>query len=51
MPLPEWNRDLGFWANAVMLAGEVQKVGTVMNEIETEKSSASLSTTAVEEKK
>jgi hypothetical protein len=32
-PLPEWNKDLGFWANALALATEVQKVGSRMDEI------------------
>jgi len=26
-PLPEWNTDLGFWANALSFVSEVQKVG------------------------
>lgn len=33
LPLPEWNKDLGFWANALALATEVQKVGSRMDEI------------------
>lgn len=50
-PLPEWNKDLGFWANALNLATEVQKVGTRMQEIEATHSTATLSTSAVEERK
>lgn len=51
LPLPEWNQDLGFWANALTLLKEAQQVGTKMQEIEASHSTASLSTSAVEEKK
>jgi len=50
-PLPEWNADLGFWSNALTLLNEAQQVGTKMQEIESSHSTASLSTSAVEEKK
>ena len=50
-PLPEWNNDLGFWANALAVVGEAQKVGEKFEEIEATHSSASLSTSAVEERK
>jgi|JI6StandDraft_1071083.scaffolds.fasta_scaffold28735_2 hypothetical protein len=33
VPLPEWNKELGFWANALSIATEVQKVGTKMHEL------------------
>jgi hypothetical protein len=46
-PLPEWNNDLGFWANSLSIVREVQKVGEKMNQIESAHSTASLSTSAV----
>jgi len=33
LPLPEWNRDLGFWANALSLLQEAQQVGKKMHEL------------------
>lgn len=51
IPMPEWNRELGFWANALTIANEVQKVGTKMHELETSTTTASLSTSAVQETK
>lgn len=30
VPLPEWNKDLGFWANSLNLLREAQQVGTKM---------------------
>lgn len=50
-PLPEWNKDLGFWANALTLLREAQQVGTKMHQLETSHTSGTLSTSAVEEKK
>ena len=50
-PLPEWNNDLGFWANAIAVVGEAQRIGERYEEVEAVHSSASLSTSAVEEKK
>lgn len=47
-PLPEWNKDLGVWANAMSLLKEAQSVGTKMHELETAQTTASLSTSAVE---
>ena len=32
-PLPEWNNDLGFWANALAVVGEAQKVGERYKEV------------------
>ncbi|MCB0369368.1 MAG: hypothetical protein KDD45_07920 [Bdellovibrionales bacterium] len=51
VPLPDWNSDLGFWANALTLLREAQQVGDKMNALETSSTSASLSTSAVAEKK
>lgn len=51
VPLPEWNKDLGFWANSLNLLREAQQVGTKMQELEASHSSATLSSSAVEEKK
>lgn len=50
-PLPEWNTDLGFWANALEVVKEVQKVGSKLDEIEIKSTSDSLSTTSIQEKK
>jgi hypothetical protein len=50
-PLPEWNKDLGFWANALTLLREAQQVGTKMHQLETSHTSGTLSTSALEEKK
>jgi hypothetical protein len=50
-PLPQWNNDLGFWSNALAVVSEVQKVGSRMQEVEAAHSTASLSTSAVQEKK
>jgi hypothetical protein len=50
-PLPQWNTDLGFWANALSLVSEVQKVGSRLDQVEANHTSATLSTSAVEEKK
>lgn len=50
-PLPEWNNDLGFWANALSLAREVQQVGSRLDQVETARTTASLSTSAVQEQK
>jgi hypothetical protein len=48
LPLPAWNKDLGFWANATTLLNEAQQVGTKMHNLETQHTTASLSTSAVE---
>ena len=32
-PLPEWNGDLGFWANALAVVGEAQLVGQRYDEL------------------
>lgn len=48
LSLPEWNRDLGFWSNALNLLQEAQQVGKKMHELETAHTTASLSTSAVE---
>lgn len=50
-PLPQWNNDLGFWSNALSVVSEVQRVGVRLEQVEASHSSASLSTSAVEEKK
>ena len=51
VPLPDWNKDLGFWSNALNLLREAQQVGTKMHQLETSHTSATLSTSAVEERK
>lgn len=50
-PLPQWNNDLGFWSNALSVVSEVQRVGARLEQVEATHSSASLSTSALEEKK
>lgn len=49
-PLPQWNQDLGFWSNALAVVSEVQKVGGKLHEVEAASTTASLSTSAVQEK-
>lgn len=49
-PLPQWNADLGFWANALAVVSEVQKVGEKLEQVEGASAAASLATSAVEKK-
>ena len=51
LPLPEWNQDLGVWANAVNILKEAQTVGATMDKLETRETTSSLSTSALEETK
>ena len=51
LPLPKWNQDLGVWANAVNILKEAQTVGATMDKLETRETTASLSTSALEETK
>jgi hypothetical protein len=50
-PLPQWNNDLGFWANALAVVSEVQQVGSKLEQIEAAHTTASLATSAVQETK
>jgi septum formation topological specificity factor MinE len=50
-PVPEWNREIGFWPNAVTLLKEVQNIGEASKQIDQQATIESISQSSLVKKK
>jgi hypothetical protein len=49
--VPEWNKELGFWPNAVSLLKEVQNIGEASKQIDQQATIESISQSSLVKKK